>query len=474
MSQLKEAHAHQAPGETPYAWRIAEALHALTVDALPPATQLKTRHCLIDYLAAVWNAQGHPLAADYVELAASLAGGEGHGGTATVIGDGRALPPFWAAFANAAQGHVTEVDDGHRQSIMHIGTVVAPVVLALAEERGLDNGTLLAALVCGYDLAIRAGECFGPEHYGLFHTTATAGAFGAAAAAARAMNLSTEQTAWAIGHAGTQAAGLWQFLQDKAVSAKPFHPARAAQNGIMAARLAERNIPAASAIFEGTQGFCAVAAPAPQYHRLTDGLGTHFKIDEVNFKGYPTCGQTHSMLDALGAIIAEHGVKDTDVVSVRARVYNRAVDVAGIREPDTLEQAKFSNPFCMAFLLRHGALTFTNFTEQALEDAAVRDLAARVELVVDEEMNAGFPAARPCEVSVRLTDGRTLRAANRFRRGDPENPMDTPAMEDKFEQLTAHVLPATQRKHIVEWCLHADNEQLLPRHIFTRKAETKE
>jgi len=456
-----------------YSQQLAQFIADLSVDTLTEATRLKISHCLIDYMAAAWNAQGHELAQTYAGFAESLAAtgqtasNEVPSGMASVIGSGRALPVFWTAFANAAQGHVTEVDDGHRQSIMHIGTVVIPVALALAQARGLDGKAVAEAIVCGYELAIRAGECFGPEHYAIFHTTATAGTFGAAAAAAKALGLDAERTAWALGHAGTQAAGLWEFLRDKAVDAKPLHPAKAAQNGILAAFLAEAGIRNASAIFEGSQGFCAATSKSPQFHYLTNGLGERFKIDEANFKGYPTCGQTHSMLDALTRIMREHDVTAKDVNAVEALVYDRAVDVAGITDPATLEQAKFSNPFCMAFLLVHGSLTFENMVPESVNDPAVRELMSRVTLTRDAEMDAGFPAARPCRVKVTLKSGEVLSADNKFRRGDPENPMTTQDMLAKFDQLTSNILDEGQRKTVTDWCLNVLHEQAVAPELLT-------
>jgi 2-methylcitrate dehydratase PrpD len=440
-----------------HAEKLAGFIHSVKASELPDSVKIKAGQCLIDYLGAAWNAQGRELADAYATYAVNMAGGRG--GAADVIGKELALPPFWAAFANAAQGHVTEVDDGHRLSIMHIGAVVIPVVLALAQDRGLDGAAMLEAVVCGYDLAIRAGECLGPEHYVTFHTTGTAGTFGAAAAAAKCLGLSEKAVAWALGHAGTQAAGLWQFLQDGAVRAKPFHPAKAAQNGIQAAFLAEGDIEGALRIFEGEKGLCSYAAENPRYDLLTRDIGTIFKITEVNFKGYPTCGQTHSMLDALAAIMTRDGINAEDVESLEAHVYRRAIDIAGIPEPENLEQAKFSNQFCLAFMLRHNGLTFANFTEEALEDRAVRELSRRVTLHFDPEMDAGFPESRPCRVVARCKDGRILSRENRFRKGDPENPMDTPAMEEKLGHLAGALLSPAQRREMSAWCLDLENQK---------------
>ncbi len=449
-----------------YSQQLAAFFHGLQFENLPEATREKTSLCLIDYLAAAWNAQGQPLTEIYVDLARNLAGKAEYVEGGTVIGTGAILPPAWAAFANAAQGHVTEVDDGHRTSTMHIGTVVIPVVLALAEDRNLDGKTMVEAIVCGYDAAIRVGSCLGPEHYTIFHTTATAGTFGAAAAAAKAMGLSEEATAWALGHAGTQAAGVWQFLPDGAVRAKAFHPAKAAQNGLMAAALAEAGVEGASHIFEGERAFLAFASPKADTGWLTRDLGTKFMIDQANFKCYPTCGQTHSMLDATRLIMDEHGVTGDQVEEVEALVYGKAVQIAGIPEPDTIETAKFSNQFCMAFLLTHGELTFENFTADVVSDPEVRALMMRVKLVQDAEMDAGFPAARPCRVTIRLKDGRSFSADNKFRRGDPENPLDVQGMCAKFTQLTSQVLPESQRKMILDWSLGVADQKECPDFLF--------
>ncbi len=429
---------------------LAAFITSLRIEDMSSHVIHKAKLCLLDYLAAAWNAHEHELADAYTRYAFQLAGGTGR---AHVIGEQNLLPPIWAAFVNAAKGHVTETDDGHRLSIMHIGTVVFPVVLALAEDKKLSGTTMLEAVICGYDLAIRAGQCFGPEHYAIFHTTGTAGTFGATAAAAKCLGLSRQETLWALGHAGTQATGLWQFLQDGAVRAKPFHPAKAAQNGIQAAQLAASGIEGASRIFEGEKGICAFAAQDPRFDLLIEGLGKKFRIEEVNFKAYPTCGQTHSVLDAATAILQRETISVQDIKRVEICIYQRAIDIAGIAQPENLEEARFSNQFCLAFLLVHGELTFANFHADAVHDKMVQELSKKVVLIFDEKMEAGFPASRPCKVDIHLLDGRVFSQENRFRRGDPESPMDVEDMSQKFDQLTSSLLLARQRRNIKQWVL---------------------
>lgn len=435
-----------------YSRQLARYIADLKFEGLPESTISKTEHCFTDWLAAVFNSYSNNLSASYIDFATRM----GEQGSSSILGSDKKTALPWAAFANACLGHITEVDDGHRMSIMHIGTVVLPVVFAYAEKLSSSGRDMIEAAVCGYDLAIRVGECLGKDHYTIWHTTATAGTFGAAAAAAKMLKLSEEEIVWALGHTGTQAAGLWQFLLDGAVTAKAFHPGKAVFNGILAAELASQGIEGPEHIFEGEKGFCRSASPSFDLSYLTDRLGSHYKVDEVNFKGYPTCGQTHSMIDAVKKIMNGHDLIPEEIEKIEARVYQKAIDVAGITDPSSLEEAKFSNPFCMATLITKKEITFTNISLKDLENKTIRDLMSKVELVFDPELEKLFPACRPCFISVTLKDGTVLSAENRFRKGDPENPMDKASMTDKFAELTSQFLGKEERERILDWVYSLD------------------
>ena len=430
-----------------YSRTLAEYIVGLRFDELPEKTVLKVKHSFVDWLAAVFTSQSTALSKTYIDFAVAMGGEE----KSTIIGYEERTSFSWAAFANACLGHIEEVDDGHRMSIMHIGTVVLPVVFAYAEKLGASGKRMIEAAVCGYDLAIRTGECLGKDHYTRWHTTATAGTFGAAAAAAKMLGLDQERAIHALGHAGTQAAGLWQFLLDGAVAAKPFHPGKAAFNGILAAELALRGVEGARRIFEGEKGYCRSTSSDFRPESLTEALGRVFKVDETNFKGYPTCGQTHSMIDALKKIMAARTIVPEEIERIEARVYRKAVEIAGIESPASLEEAKFSNSFCMAALLVKGDITFANLSGNDLLDPSIVTLMQKIRLVVDPELEKLFPACRPCEISVVLKDGSELRAENRFRKGDPENPMDRGAIAEKFEALTERVFGKNVRDGILDW-----------------------
>ena len=201
-----------------YSKKIANFIEKLDYRDIPKETVQKAKYCFIDWLGAVYAAYKSPLAEKYINFARNL----GNEGEHLIIGSSYTTSLPWSIFANAALGHIAEVDDGHRTSIIHPGAVVMPVAFELGLDCKLTGKEILTSIVAGYDVAIRIGECLGDQHYTIWHTTATAGTFGATAAAAKIYNLKQEEIVNALGHAGTQASGLWQFLLDGAVDAKAF------------------------------------------------------------------------------------------------------------------------------------------------------------------------------------------------------------------------------------------------------------
>lgn len=207
-----------------------------------------------------------------------------------------------AALANGAFSHALDMDDLHNASIIHLGTVVVPAALAVAEQIGASGKQLITAIAAGYEIGARVGEAVNPDSYFFWHTTGTAGTFGAAAAAAKLLTLDAEQTAHCLGSAGSQAAGLWEFLQEGAMS-KTLHAGKAAFNGIFAAFLAKEGFTGATKILEGEKGFCLAMTSKAKLNKLTEGLGQgKYKIDENAFKPYAACKHCHASINAVQLI----------------------------------------------------------------------------------------------------------------------------------------------------------------------------
>ncbi|SHI69851.1 2-methylcitrate dehydratase PrpD [Roseomonas rosea] len=436
---------------TPALRPLAEWIAALDPDDWPEAVASSLSSSALDWCGALIAGAAHPLYPAYRD--AFAAGAAPGSGPCAVAGDARGWGPVEAAAANAAISHFWEFDDSHRAAMMHPGITVMPAVVALAQARpGTTLADMRAAVVAGYEAGLRMGAHLGKAHSATNHTTATAGTFGAAAAAARLLRLDAERTLWALGHAGTQAAGLWQFLDDGATEAKALHPAIAVRNGVTAALFAEARIPGATRVLEGRRGMLAAWKIAPE-DSASLRPGAEPQILTTTIKGWPVCGQMHSLLDATQDLVRAARLKVEEIDRVQVEAPQALLDIAGIRRPANATDAKFSTAFCVALLLAGGDLSFTGFDGRAVADEAVQALADRVEVLAPAEFSARYPKERPARITVRTRDGRVLVEERSFRRGDPEAPWEWEPLVERFHGIAGlSMRDARAREAVVDWC----------------------
>ena len=309
---------------------------------------------------------------------------------------------------------------------------------------------LLAALIAGYEVMLRIGAAVTPAHYKVFHTTATTGVFGSTAAAGRMFGLGEEQMAWALGNAGTMAGGLWQFLQDGAMS-KFLHAGRASASGVMAACMARSGFTGASRILEGSQGFFAGFARQETDPALFQDFGERFRTASVSIKPYPCCRHTHSAIDCARTLQARIPGPDA-VAEVHLATYQAAAQVAGNEDPADSRQAQFSLKYCIARALKTGRISLSDFAEPALGDPQVRGLMGRTTVEVDPRLDSLTPGAWPARVTVRLQDGRELTEYVANPKGDPENPLGWKEVKEKFGLLADGAIPAAAAREVVALC----------------------
>ncbi|MBI2000453.1 MAG: MmgE/PrpD family protein [candidate division NC10 bacterium] len=425
---------------------------ALSADALTMA-----KLCVLDWLGSVYAGKGSRPAVAILLVAKSLGGNP----EATLLPDGSQSSAYMAALVNAAASHVVEMDDLHKGSILHPAAPVIPAALAMAEREGTSGRELLASIVLGYEVAIRVGEAMGPSHYQFWHTTGTCGTFGAAAAVGRILGLSKQELAAALGSAGTQAAGLWEFLVDGAMS-KQLHPAKAAADGLLAALLAEQGFTAASRIFEGDKGFCRAMAKEPDLGRLTQGLGTTpLRILSTSFKAHAACYHIHSAIDAVLEIRRKHSLQATEVKKVHIALYPAALDLLEKVEPQDPYAAKFNIPFCVATALVYGQVAISAFTTDRLHDPKIRGVMERISLARDPELGKAYPERWPAVAEITTRAGETHVARIDFPRGDPKNPMTQEELVAKFHNLATPALNQEQRKKTVDACLQLEQVENL-------------
>ncbi|MEX2471731.1 MAG: MmgE/PrpD family protein, partial [Gemmatimonadota bacterium] len=307
-------------------------------------------------------------------LGSYVAGGAAREGRILEAYGGDARDLEGRVFLAAARSHVTETDDLHRTSVTHPGCVVVPVSLLLGREIGATGHAVLAAVLAGYEAMIRVGEALGPAHYRIFHNTATAGPFGAAAAAASLLQLDEDAWVHALGSAGTQAAGLWQFNEEGAMS-KPLHAGHAAAAGLRATLLAAEGLTGAEHILEGEKGLFRALCPDARPEAVC-AEASGWKLTETSMKPYPCCRHVHPAIDAALEVREVLGSATPERVSVKS--YPAALDVTDRPDPRTPHEARFSLQYAVARALVRGAPGLSAFDAGALEDEDVRSILGRV------------------------------------------------------------------------------------------------
>ncbi|MFD4820753.1 MmgE/PrpD family protein [Peribacillus butanolivorans] len=343
-----------------------------------------------------------------------------------------------AAFVNGAASHIVELDDIHKASIVHAATVVIPAAIAIAEWKGKSGGDLIEAVAIGYEVCYRIGEAVSPSHYYYWHNTATCGTFGAAAAAAKLLNLNTEQIIHTLGSAGTQAAGLWEFIEDGAMS-KQLHPGKAAMNGVISALLSEKGFTGASRILEGRRGFFEAMSEQYDATKITNQLGEIFKIVENSFKIHASCRHTHSTMDLVIDLAKQHNFQVRDVENISVRTYQVALDITDNANPTTVYASKFSLQFCtaLAIVKRQGGIL--DFTDESLNDPVIRGMMKKVQVEIEPSIHEAYPEKWGSFVQVQLTSGEILQKRSEYPKGDPENPPSKDEMITKFKQLATEL-----------------------------------
>lgn len=408
---------------------LAEFVCGTGDDEIPEAALTHAKHCVLNMLGVALHATRDDAARIVVDLIEE----EGGHAQASVLGFGLRTTVQNAALANGLLAHLDDFDDTFLPTVFHPSAPTIPAALALAEHRRASGREFLVACTLGLEVACRIAHLVQAVRHGaVWHMTGAVGPFGAAAAAARLLRLDTDATARAFGLAGTQASGLRETF---GTMTKAFHPGRAAQSGLLAARMAERGFTSSTAILEGEHGFVTAFAPGAALEAATDGLGERWMLLDNAFKPY-ACGiLAHAMVDAMRALRQKPGVTAERVASVTGRVNPLAITLESRPQPDSGLESRLSFQHAMAVALIDGAAYPEQFTDACASDAQVARLRSTIAVTGD----AGI-AQDACEITVTLDDGRSYTERVAHATGTLENPMRAPQVAEKFRALTAEVL----------------------------------
>lgn len=438
---------------------LAAFTAGLELDDIPTEVAGHAKLHLLDALGCGLAAHALGVATEGRTAMAEL-GGEPQ---ASVVGLLASLPGANAAFANAMLCHGLDFDDTHSDSVSHVSTVTCPAALAAGEAARRHGRDVLAAIVGANEVVTRIGmAASGAFHRRGFHPTAICGVFGATTAAARLHGLEPERTASALGIAGSMASGLFAYLED-GTATKPIHPAWAAHGGLLAARLAELGAEGPPSVLEGRFGlYHAYLAAEPGAIDLAAelaDLGTRWETPRIAYKPYPACHFMHGSLGAVAVAAASLAAEEIEdvVVTVPAAGVPLVLEPAGAKvAPRSEYEAKFSLQYSAAAMIVHGRVGVATYSDEAIADERVLELARRVRYEAKEYDT--YPAAFPGGVRITTRDGRTLEADLPHQLGGPENPLAPDEVRAKFRENAALALSAESVEEL-EQALLALEEQ---------------
>jgi 2-methylcitrate dehydratase PrpD len=436
--------------------KIAEVLAEFTVrqkyEGLPKETIEKVKHYVIDVIGCIVGASQEQQARVLIEVM-KKEGGNPH---SSVFAHGFKTSSINAAMINGTMGHTFDFDDDHREGTMHPSVAVFPAVFALGEKLGAGGKDLMRAFILGLEVMIRLGESFlGKSYFQGFHPTGTCGVFGAAAGCALLLGLDVKQTKYALGLAGSFAAGTIECTGEGAWQ-KPLQAGHPAMSGVLAAFLAEKNFIGTGTIFDGPSGVIRAFSFKDQYDygRITENLGRKWEMMDTSIKVHACCRFSAPVVDC-ALDLYRQGVRAKDVKGIVAKVCNFTIqNLCYPRErklhPVTHVDAQFSLPYAIAVAICKNRAGVDEFKKEALGDPEVLSLAERVTWELDPEAEAMYPKAYPATLVATLHDGRTFESHVDYPKGDPENPASLEDIVNKFHSLTERLFDQKKREKIIE------------------------
>ncbi len=450
--------AHEAANDNPYTRGMAEFVSGLTYESIPAEVLARTRLLVLDAVGCALYATDF----EWSRILQERLGELDTSRTCTVWGTKLGLSAPHAALVNGTQVQGFELDDVHRQGMLHVGAVVLPALIAVAESRpGMSGKEFLTAAVAGYEIGPRVGICMGSEHSAQgWHTGATIGVFSAAAGAARSLRLDPDRTVHALGIAGTQSCGLMAAQYGAMV--KCMHAGRASQSGLYGAFLADAGFTGIRNVFESEYGgFCTTFSRSKDRFKLpelTAGLGSVWQTMGVSLKFYSCLGANHTTLDAIRELQAECPFGAEDVQKIVVHGSQGIVDRAGWKySPQGVASAQHNLSYCVATWLLENDCFVDQFSEAKAADPARMALADKVQVQHEPAFTAkGSRFRHMARVEVFLNNRKRLERTVETAIGSGKRFASEADVVSKFEKLAIHAFPKSQLEQLRDSILGLD------------------
>lgn len=422
---------------------LARFTSDLDYDHIPPQAIQAAKGYILDCLGCGLAAPGLL----WSRMVAELAQESGASGPCTVLGlPWRTSAPY-ATLVNGTMIGGFETDHVYSPASCHPGASVFPALLAVAEREHLSGRHFLAAMVAGYEAVCRIGQAAtrAVEDVAGFHGPATNGPFGSATAVARALGLDPEQTASALGIAGSNAGGLLEFSLDGSMI-KRLHMGRASQMGLESALLAQKGFTGPHTILEGKRGFLNVFSPDPHPERLLEGLGKNYVMaSALQIKSYPCHIRAHPFVDALVQFKAQHAIDPRHIQKIQIFLNPHDVDRHGQQEPGTLLAAQYSIPYSVAVALWRDLSDPRAFSDGVESQEDIRKTAREIELHPLQDSSESRGQSLVLDI-----DGESYHLDASDYKGSPTNPYNFDDLCEKFRRYAAVSIEKSAMESVVE------------------------
>jgi aconitate decarboxylase len=444
--------------DNPHTSAIAHFISGLTYDQIPTEVLARIKLLILDSLGcAIYGSD-----LEWSRILRRTLSNLDITKTCGVWGTAERLSAPHAALLNGTLIQSFELDDVHRQGVLHVGAVTLPPLLAITELRsGMTGRDFLRSAVAGYEIGPRVGKCMGPEHIGQgWHSGATVGVFSAAASSSAALRLSPQKTVHALGIAGTQASGL--MAAQFGAMVKRMHAGRAAQSGLYGALLAEQGFTGIVDVFENAYGgFCSTFSRSHDRFKLQElswELGRQWETMFISLKFYSCAGSNHTTLDAIRNMQRRVSFGPDDIASIVVHASHATIEHVGWDyKPQGLGSAQLNLPFCVATLLLEGDVFVDQFTDDVATDEKRIALSRKVKVVHNPEITSrGANFRHMVHVEVTLKNGNTLQETVEAPRGSEKSFASDTDVIEKFKKLATHTITPTKADAIVDLVLGAE------------------
>ena len=422
-----------------YAQELAEFVVRTRYDDLPEYAIHNAKLCILNWIGITIKGSCD----DSVSILLKALDPGPKQGPSTVFGKGIKTSMINASLINGYMSDVLNFDDVDLKSRIRPSIPMVSALLATGEYFHIPGKVLLLAYLVGYEVEVRVARAVFPSHYDIgWHVTGTAGTFGAAAGTSKVFRLDTEKTVYALGLAGTQAAGLRAVF---ASMSKAFHSGKASANGLLATLLAKEGFTSAQDILGAKRGFINVFSDHPHLDLLIKDLGKEFLIKDIMIKAYASGYYAHPGIDAALILKKKHGIHYEDIDEIEIEVTPLVAELINLPDPPTTLEANVSLQHSLAAAFIYGKAGRYEYSNEVVRKPELISLRRKVKLIASPDLEE-----IQTNLKIKMRDGRSFCERVDHPKGSPENPLTNSEVEQKFIDLTDGILSKSSQERIID------------------------